>query len=155
MMVLDVAFGAVHGLFWTPCHQVDTLADRVEGPLIWEGPDCVRSAYDAGHPWHFIDQLGENSSILPTESVFLQLHRTRPCSSKSRPVHGVIWHSHRWLRSFATTNRDCSVVSAVSSSRLSSSSFSDASLLLVVAVESGKRPATHLLRGHLLPLQQS
>jgi len=48
MMMSEVAFGAAHGLLWTPCRQVDTLADRARS--LWEGPDCVPSACDAGHP---------------------------------------------------------------------------------------------------------
>jgi len=35
-MMLDLV-SAGHGLSWTPCRQVDTLADRVRS--LWEGPD--------------------------------------------------------------------------------------------------------------------
>jgi len=84
----DVAFGDVHGLLWTPYRQVDTLAGRARS--LWEGPDCVLSAYDARHPWQSIDQLSEDSPFANRECLLLNCTGLGPALSKSGSVHSVV-----------------------------------------------------------------
>jgi len=80
--------GAEYGLFWSPYHLVNPLADRVRSPL--KRPLLCAC-------WHMMPVIRGSSSIswartvpLPTESIsFFRLHRTSPNSSESRSVHGI------------------------------------------------------------------
>jgi len=141
-----------YGLLWTPCHQVSTLADRVKGPF--EGTlVCVPLACNASLLWQSIDQLSEDSPFANRE-YFFSLGRTGldPARARADLVHGVVWCSHRWLRS---TRRLAETVTWPPSSRLVSCRRSSASLSSSRRRCRKREEATARGSAHYLPLAGS